>query len=121
MFWTILWKLPAKTIAKLLICGTRNKNSSYSREYHAYKDVWLPIVGDELLICEQEETNEYDRNAVSIIFDDSISKKVIGGIPFGWSKLTAKFLQFPNHRIRVVLTEKWVTRNAGFDLERTVD
>ena len=25
--------------------------------------------------CEREETNEYDRKAVSFMFDDSISKK----------------------------------------------
>ena len=37
---------------------------------------WRPIVGDESLICEPEETYEYDRNGVSIIFHDCISGKV---------------------------------------------
>ena len=65
-------------------------NSSYSKGYYAYKNVWHPIVGDESLICEQEKTNEYDRNAVPIMFDDCISKKVVQHVPFNWSKLAPK-------------------------------
>ena len=53
-------------------------NSSNRRGYHSCKDVWRPIFGDESLTCEREETNEYDRNAVSLTFDDCISKKVVG-------------------------------------------
>ena len=120
MIWTILRKLvPTKIITKLLIREIRYKSSSYSREYHAY--IWRPVVGDETLICEQEETNEYDRNAVSIMFDDCISKKVVGHVPFSWSKLAVKFLEFSNHRICVVVIGKRVNRSAGFDLEITVD
>ena len=51
------------------------------------------IYGVQLLLmsrCEgtekQEETNEYDRNAVSIVFGDCISKKVVEYVPFNWSK-----------------------------------
>ena len=79
-------------------------NSSYSKGYYAYKDVWHPIVGDESLICEQEKTNEYDRNAVPTMFDDCISKKVVQHVPFNWSKLAPKFLQFPSYRICLVVT-----------------
>ena len=53
-------------------------NSSYRRGYHSCKNVWRPIFGDESLTCEREETNEYDRNVVSLTFDDCISKKVVG-------------------------------------------
>ena len=35
--------------------------------------------------------------------------------------MTAEFLQFPNHRIRVVLIGKRVNRGAGFGLEIPVD
>ena len=28
------------------------KSSSYSRGYHAYKEIWNPLVGDDSLICE---------------------------------------------------------------------
>ena len=94
---------------------------SYSRGYQAYKDVWRPIASDELFICKREETNECDKNGVSIMFDDCISKNVVGHVPFNWSKLAAKFLQFPNHRIRVIVTGKQVNRSAGFGLKIPVD
>ena len=35
--------------------------------------------------------------------------------------MTAEFLQFPNHRLRVVLIGKRVNRGAGFGLEIPVD
>ena len=46
------------------------------------KDVSRPLVGDEVLICERKETNEYDRDAVSVMFDDCISQKVVGNVLF---------------------------------------
>ena len=55
------------------------------------------------------------------MFDDCISKKVIGHVPFSWGKLAVKFLEFSNHRICVVVIGKRVNRSAGFDLEITVD
>ena len=88
---------------------------------HAYKDVWHPIVSDESLICEQEETNEYDRNVASIMFENCMSEMFVEHVPFNWSKFASKFLQFPNPRIRVVLTEKQVNCSAGFGLQMPVD
>ena len=38
----------------------------------------------------------YDENAVAVIFDDCISKKIVGHVPFNWSKLTSMFLKVPN-------------------------
>ena len=55
------------------------------------------------------------------MFDDCISKKVVGRVPFNWSKLAAKSPQFPNHRIRVVITRNRVNRGAGFGQEIPVD
>ena len=52
------------------------------------------------------------------MFDDCISKEVVGHVPFNWSNLAAKFVQFPNHRIRIVVTGK---RGAAFGLEKPVD
>ena len=37
------------------------KYSSYSRGYHAYKEMRSPLVGDDSLICEPEESNEHDK------------------------------------------------------------
>ena len=61
---------------------------------------------DKSLICEQQKTNEYDRNAAPIMFGDCISKNVVQHVPFNWSNLAPKFLQFPNHPICLVVTGK---------------
>ena len=61
--------------------------SPYSTGYHSYKDVRRPIVGDESLICEQKETNAYDRNVVFTSFDDCISKKVVGMFRLIWGQI----------------------------------
>ena len=55
------------------------------------------------------------------MFEDFISKNVAGHIPLNWSKLAAKFMQFPNHHIRVVVTGKQVNRGAEFGLEIPLD
>ena len=46
---------------------TAFKYSSFIRGYHVYKDVWIQIIGDDSLTCEQEQRNENDKNAVAII------------------------------------------------------
>lgn len=66
---------------------------SISRGYHAYKDVWHLIMNDESLICEPEETDEYDWNAVSIMLETCILRKVVGHVPFKWiSKIRVNWL-----------------------------
>ena len=54
--------------------STTFKYSSFNRAYHAHKDVWIFIIGDDLLTCKQEEYNENDKNAVGIIWDHCISE-----------------------------------------------
>ena len=93
------------------------KYTSYYRGYHAYKDVWNPLVGDDSLTCEQEERNVYDENAVIVIFDGCISKKIVGHVPFNWSKLASMFLKVPNSCIRGTVTGKRVNRGSGLRLE----
>ena len=60
-----------------------------------------------------------------MMFDDCISKtktnKKFGHVPFSWSKLADKILQFPNHGIRVIVTGKQVNWSAEFGLEVPVD
>ena len=97
------------------------KYSSYSRGYHAYKEIWNPLVGDDSLICEQEQSNEHDKYAVAIVFDDCLLKKVVGHVPLYWSKLAFKFPQFQNHSIRVATTGKRVNRGADLGLEIPAD
>ena len=48
---------------------TAFKYSSFIRGYHVYKDVWIQIIGDDSLTCEQEQRNENDKNAVAIIWN----------------------------------------------------
>ena len=40
--------------------------NSYSRGYHAYMNIWIPLIGKELLICRKEKGNEYHPHAVAI-------------------------------------------------------
>ena len=40
------------------------KMDSVIRGYHAYKDIWVPII-KEILFCEQEPGNEEDRFAAA--------------------------------------------------------
>ena len=78
-------------------------------------------MGDDSLICGPGESNEHDKYAVAIVFDDCLLKQVVGHVPLYWSKLAFKFLQFQNHSIRVAVTGKRVNRGAGLDLEIPVD
>ena len=55
------------------------------------------------------------------MFNNWILKKLFGHVPFNWSKLAAKFLRFPNYRIRVVVTGKQMNQGARFGLEIPVD
>ena len=66
--------------------------------------MWISIIGDDSLTCKREEHNENDKSAVAIIWDDCVSKKIVGHVPLNWSKVASKFLQLKNHHIRVELT-----------------
>ena len=42
--------------------------NSFIRGYHAYKDVWTPFIGEELLL-RREPDNVKDRSAVAVLKD----------------------------------------------------
>ena len=46
------------------------------------------------------------------------SNEFVGHVPLYWSELGNKFLKFPSHHIRVVVTGKRVNRRIGLGLER---
>ena len=96
---------------------TTFKYSSFSRGYHVYKDVWISIIGDDSLTCEREEHNENDKSAVAIVWDDCVSKKIVGHVLLNWSKVASKFLQLTNHHIRAEVTGKRVSCGVGLGLE----
>ena len=79
--------------------------------------MWISIIGDDSLTCEREEHNENDKSVVAIIWDDCVSKKIVGHVPLNWSKVASKFLQLTNHHIRVEVIGKRVSRGVGFGLE----
>ena len=83
--------------------------------------MWISIIGDDSLNCEREEHNENDKNAVAIIWDDCVSKKIVRHIPLNWSKVASKFLQFANHHIRVEVTGKRVNRGVELGFEISVN
>ena len=39
---------------------------SFIRRYHTYKDVWIPRIG-EVLLLKWEPENEVDKNAVPVV------------------------------------------------------
>ena len=61
---------------------------SMIRGHHIYKKVWMPSVGEVLLV--KEEGNEHDRFAVSVMKD----RFIVGHAPRELSKL---FTHFLNH------------------------
>ena len=77
--------------------------------------------GCDSLICEPEESNDHNKYAVAIVFDDCLLEKVVGYVPLYWSELAFKFLVFQNHSIRVAVTGKRVNSGAGLGLEIPVD
>ena len=42
---------------------------SFARGYHAYMDIWTPVIGQTLLL-KREPTNPKDKNAVALYEDD---------------------------------------------------
>ena len=68
--------IPFATPIPLLIKNTLRtfKYSSYSRGYHVYRYVCIPIIGDDSLTCEREEHNKNDKNAVAITWNDCFKK-----------------------------------------------
>lgn len=57
------------------------------RGYHAYKEEDV-FVG-EIMICEPEEDNEYDKYAVSVRKEES--GKMVGHVPIELSRFSATF------------------------------
>ena len=42
------------------------KRNSYARGYHAYMDIWKPLIGDDSLRCTQVDDNIHD-NILTIL------------------------------------------------------
>ena len=71
---------------------TNFKYSSFSRRYHAYKDVWISNYCIWLLRRIQWKWLECHCNYMKW----QCFKNVVGHVPLNWSKVASKLLQFTN-------------------------
>ena len=81
----------------------------------------IPIIGDDSLTRQREEYSENDKNAVAVVWDNCVSKKVVGHFPLNWSKVASISLQLTNPHISVEVTAKRVSHDVGMELEITVN
>ena len=56
---------------------------SYIRGYHAYRDIWSPVV-EEILPLKREPDNLVDASAVAVWKED----KIVGHVPYGIQSIT---------------------------------
>ena len=58
-----------------------------------YKEVWTPVLGEELSV-KKEEGNSYDSYVVSIIMNANTDREeIVGHVPREYSKLFWKFIE----------------------------
>ena len=86
--------------------------ASYIRGYHAYKDVWTPVLGETLLV-KREPTNVKDNDAVAICLEDSI----VGHVPFNLAASFSHFLRRDVNKAFAKVTGAAVNRGAGYGME----
>ena len=88
-----------------------------SFEYHAYMDIWNPLIG-EILKYKREPINEVDKHAVTIMRSNSLDKEsVTGHIPQNISNFSSMFLMIPFTSIEVETVSKRLNRGGGYGLE----
>ena len=86
--------------------------ASFIRGYHAYQDVWQPVVG-EVLLLQREPSNMKDRQAVSVMK----SNLIVGHVPANLSALFSHFLSRTCNKGTAEVTGARVNRSAGHGLE----
>ena len=85
--------------------------NSYIRGYHAYMDVWTPVLNEELIL-KREPTNDRDSNAVAVK-----KEVIVGHVPFNLAPFLSAFLRRDtNSGFAKVVGDK-VNRGAGYGLE----
>ena len=87
--------------------------NSYCRGYHAYMNIWIPLIGDELLTFRKVKGNEYDPHVVAIIRNNV----VVGRVSQNISDHFWKLLSLPKTLIRTGVLGKRVNRSASYGLE----
>ncbi len=85
---------------------------SYIRGYHAYTDVWVPMVGESLLV-KPEPANAKDKKAVAILKETTI----VGHVPQNLAPRLFQFLRRDVNKAFAVIRGDKVNRGAGYGLE----
>lgn len=86
--------------------------NSFIRGYHAYKDIWIPVQG-EVLILKCEPNNMKDKSAVAIYKEGD----VVGHVPYNISSLLSNFLKRECNKGFVEVTGSHVNRRAGYGVK----
>ena len=85
---------------------------SYIRGYHAYKDVWTPVLG-ECLLVKHEPTNIKDSNAVAVCLETTI----VGHAPFNLSASLSHYLRWEVNKAFAEVTGTALNRGGGYGME----
>ena len=85
--------------------GTSSADSVI-REHHVHKDVWLPVVGEDLM-CQRELGNPRDPFAISVFKDGSI----VDHVPRKVSAICSMFLQMGGTIGCTVIGNRQYSRN----------
>ena len=80
--------------------------------YHAYQDIWTPVVGASLLL-RREPDNSVDSSAVAVLRED----QTVGHVPFNISSVISQFLRREGNQGFAEVTGDKVNRGAGYGLE----
>ena len=78
---------------------------SFARGFHAYMDIWNPLIG-EILKCKREPTKEVDKHAAAIMRSNSFGKE-----------FSSIFLMILLTSIEVEVVDKRLNRGGGYGLE----
>ena len=85
---------------------------SFIRGHHVYKDVWMPVIG-EVLLLRREPSNVKDSYAVAIVKDGD----VVGHVPYNISAIASHFLCRECNKAFAEVTGNEVNRGGGYGLE----
>ena len=90
---------------------------SHLRGNHENINIWVPMIGDDSLVCRRENENENDPHAVAILWGNNI----VGHVPQNISDFFLRFLMLPRTSICPQISGSRVNRDAGYGLEVPVD
>ena len=88
------------------------KLSSFVRGHHIYKEIWTPVVGEELQL-QRESSSLKDRFAVVVCLDEEI----VGRVPANLAPIFSPFLIRDFNTITATITGVRVNRGAGLGIE----